>query len=103
MKFPDNFGTDLAGLTFCEVFEMHPKWIECVRETWTSNCTGLFLEFLQYVRLRLVDPISVDQHEDRCRKYVKKCKKSQKRFYNNFSKNQTTKLSNVYKNQTTKF
>ena len=76
MKFPDNFGTDLAGLTFDEAFELHPKWIECVRETWTSNCTGLFLEFLEYVRLRLVDPISVDQHEDRCRKYVKKCKKN---------------------------
>ena len=71
MKFPDKFGTDLAGLTFCEVFELHPKWIECVRTTWTDNCTGLFLEFLQYVRLRLVDPISVDQHEDRCRQYVK--------------------------------
>ena len=70
-EFPKNFGNELAGMDFEDVFEKKPKWIECVNSTWTENCTGLFLEFLQFVKLRLSDPVSKIEHEFRCREYVK--------------------------------
>ena len=70
-EFPENFGTELAGMDFEDVFEKCPKWIECVYSMWTDNCTGLFLEFQQFVKMRLSDPISKTEHEFRCREYVK--------------------------------
>jgi hypothetical protein len=70
-KFPENFGTELAGLTFDEVFKRQPKWIECVSQTWKDDCTGFFKEFHQFVMLRLMDPISRANHQERCRYYVK--------------------------------
>ena len=75
MSFPENFGTELAGLEFEQVFLKHPKWVECVDTCWTENCTGLFLEFYQFIKLRLDDPLSRFAHENRCEKYVKKLKK----------------------------
>ena len=70
MRFPDGFG-DLGGKTFQEVFDTHPKWIECVRATWTENCTGLFLEFYNYVHATLKIPHELENHEIRCMEYVK--------------------------------
>jgi hypothetical protein len=70
-KFPENFGIELAGMTFEEVFKTKCKWIECVSHTWRSDCTGFFKEFHQFVMLRLMDPISRSNHEERCRYYVK--------------------------------
>jgi hypothetical protein len=75
MSFPENFGTVLAGLEFEQVFIQHPKWVECVDVCWTENCTGLFLEFYKFIKLRLDDPLSRFAHENRCEKYVKKLKK----------------------------
>ena len=70
-EFPENFGNELAGMDFEDVFEKQPKWVECVYSTWTEKCTGLFLEFQLFVKLRLSDPISKCEHEFRCREYVK--------------------------------
>ena len=69
-RFPDNFGNELAGMSFEEIFEDSPKWIECVRDTWTDSCTGIFLRFRNYVMLRFKDIISVTEHESRCRAFV---------------------------------
>jgi hypothetical protein len=73
-RFPSNFGTDLAGLSFNEIFDQQPKWVEYVSELWTDNCTGLFLDFRNYIILRLKDPISRSEHEQRCHEYVKTMK-----------------------------
>ena len=73
-RFPENFGNVLSGLDFEDVFEEHPKWICCCDETWTDGCTGLFLEFKNFVKLRLQNPISKAEHESRCREYVKTLK-----------------------------
>ena len=70
-KFPEKFSTELSGMDFEDVFEKYPKWVECVDATWTDNCTGLFLDFQQFVKLRLLNPISKTEHEFRCREYVK--------------------------------
>ena len=70
-EFPENFGNELAGMDFEDIFEKHPKWIECVASTWTENCTGIFLEFLDFVKMRLSDSISKLEHEFRCSEYVK--------------------------------
>lgn len=69
-SFPKNFGNELCGMTFEEIFEQKPKWVECVAETW-GDCTGLFLEFKQFIKMRLTDPISQTEHEFRCREFVK--------------------------------
>ena len=69
-RFPDNFGIELAGLTFDEIFEKHPKWVACVSEMWTDKCTGLFKRFRKYILLRLKDDLSRIEHEQRCHKYV---------------------------------
>jgi hypothetical protein len=70
-KFPENFGNELAGMTFNDIFERKPKWVECCHATWTKNCTGLFLEFKKFIKLRMTDLISRTEHEFRCREYVK--------------------------------
>ena len=70
-RFPENFGIELAGLTFEQIFENHPKWIACVADNWTDNCTGLFKKFRNYVLLRLKDDLSRIEHEQRCYKYVR--------------------------------
>ena len=70
-KFPKNFGSELAGMSFSEIFEQKPKWVECCDACWTAVCTGLFLDFKIFIKLRLTDPISRTEHEFRCREYVK--------------------------------
>ena len=75
-RFPDDFGIELAGLSFDEIFEQFPKWVECVSEHWTDNCTGLFLKFRNYILLRLKDDISRIKHTQRCYEYVKTLKDS---------------------------
>jgi hypothetical protein len=69
--FPEEMGDELGGMSFEEVFEKHPKWVECVDTCWTDNCTGLFLKFYKFVKLRLHDPISRIKHEHRCENFVK--------------------------------
>ena len=71
MRFPDNFGQELAGLTFDEVFLQHPKWIAFVSNSWTNDCTGLFLHFLRFVRAQLSDDGLRASHEARCRAFVR--------------------------------
>jgi hypothetical protein len=97
-KFPENFGTELSGKDFSQVFETCPKWVECVRETWTDNCTGLFLEFQQFITLRLADIVSRTEHETRCREYVKTLKPEKVpeyllKYTKNASQRGTTELS----------
>mgnify|MGYP006178586631 CR=1 FL=1 len=70
-RFPENFGTELAGVSFEELFEQHPKWVEYIAALWTADCTGLFKELRAYVLLRLKDPISKAEHEQRCSEYVR--------------------------------
>ena len=70
-RFPINFGHDLAGLSFVEVWKQHPKWIAFVAASWTNDCTGLFLEFLQFVRARMTDDRMRVDHENRCEEYVR--------------------------------
>ena len=72
--FPKNFG-ELACKTFEEVFESNPKWIEYVLECWTDNCTGLFLEFQQFIKKKIEDKTKLQEHRNRCKAYVKKQKK----------------------------
>ena len=75
-RFPDEFGHELAGCSFENVFISHPKWIECVRSCWTDQCTGFFLEFKRFVDTKLEDPSLVAEHEARCRIYVKSLESS---------------------------
>ena len=70
-RFPENFGNELAGKSFEDIFQYFPKWVACVELTWTDNCTGLFEEFRSYILLRLQDPVSRIEHEQRCQEYVK--------------------------------
>ena len=70
MRFPPGFG-EFDGMTFTEVFERMPKWIECVTTCWTPECTGLFLDFYKFVHIQLDDPKLRRAHEGRCREYVK--------------------------------
>ena len=70
-SFPKDFGIELAGLSFDEIFEKHPKWVECVSQLWTDNCTGLFKDFRNYILHRLYDDICRIEHKQRCHKYVK--------------------------------
>jgi len=70
-RFPEDFGTELAGKSFEEIFTEFPKWVACVEHTWTENCTGLFEEFRNYILLRLQDPVSRIEHDQRCYDYVK--------------------------------
>ena len=70
-RFPKDFGNELSGLTFDELFEKHPKWIEYVADMWTDDCTGIFKRLREYVLLRMQDPISRSEHEARCVAFVK--------------------------------
>ena len=70
-RFPDDFAGELQGLTFDEVLNDHPRWIEFVRSCWTENCTGLFLDFLNYVRMRMEQDCVREAHERRCVEYVR--------------------------------
>ena len=69
-RFPVNFGSELAGKSFEDIFENHPKWVACVEFSWTDSCSGLFDRFRTYILERLSDPASRTSHEDRCRTYV---------------------------------
>ena len=73
-RFPEDFGNELSGITFDELFKSHPKWIEYVADMWTDECTGLFQRLRKYVLLRLKDPVAKSEHEDRCTKLVKDLK-----------------------------
>ena len=73
-RFPKDFGNELAGLSFEELFENNPKHIEYIADLWTDDCTGLFKELRDYVLLRLQDPASLAEHQHRCSEYVKTIK-----------------------------
>ena len=68
--FPEGLG-DLANKSFEEVFRTMPKWVEFVYETWTDNCTGIFLEFQKFVADKLDNEIEKNEHRQRCLEYVK--------------------------------
>ena len=68
-RFPDNLG-DFANLTFHEVFEKYPKWIELVVDRWTTS-SGIFKKFHDYVLERMKDHASRLEHIERCREFVK--------------------------------
>ena len=76
-RFPDNFGMELAGLSFDDMFVKHPKWVEYICSTWTENCTGLFKDLLEYVQCQMEDPVLKAEHEERCRQWVKSVRETQ--------------------------
>ena len=76
MSFPDGFG-ELENMTFEEVFEKHPKWVECCDSCWTENNTGLFKRFYDFVKEQLSEASVREEHEKRCRAYVKTLGKSE--------------------------
>ena len=61
----------LGGRTFEQIFHEEPKWVEFVIYTWLENCTGIFLEFQNFLKLKMADPISKADHEQRCIDFVK--------------------------------
>lgn len=69
MSFPENFG-DLSGLEFESVFVKFPNWIEFVRSDWMDNCTGLFLDFYNFVKVKLSDKENLEKHIRRCKKWI---------------------------------
>ena len=75
MRFPSGIG-ELENMTFQEVFDTKPKWIECVDKLWTPANTGLFQKFYKFVKNELADPERRKEHEDRCRVYAKTLDKS---------------------------
>ena len=75
-KFPKDFGNELAGMSFEDLFEKSPKWVEYVDDMWTDDCTGLFRKLRDYILLRLKDPVSKAEHEARCAEYVKSLKET---------------------------
>ena len=68
LSFPKEI---LGGRTFEQLFIEEPKWVEFVIFTWGDNCTGVFLEFQNIVKLKLADPLFREDHEQRCIKFVK--------------------------------
>ena len=72
IQFPPDLGNEMSGLTFLEVFEKHPKIVEFVRKLWIErSCSGIFLDFFKYVRMMLQNSIVLEEHETRCKQYVK--------------------------------
>jgi hypothetical protein len=70
-KFPQEMGGPLAGLNFHEVFITSPSNVEFCRQLWVEeNTSGIFLEFLRFVKQQLSDPVLKDEHEKRCQEYV---------------------------------
>ena len=69
--FPSDFPGQLSGLTFDEIFIKYPNWIEMVRCTWIrTKCTGLFLEFYDFVIDMLMHIEKLRDHTKRCNQYV---------------------------------
>ena len=69
--FPQKIGGDLAGKSFDEIFKEMPDIIEFVSDMWNEEkCTGIFLDFMKYVKHRLSDEIELAEHEMRCINYV---------------------------------
>jgi len=76
MKFPAEMGAEIGGKSFETVFETNPKIIELVISRWDENgCSGVFLDFFKYVKLRLQNPLEREAHEDRCVAYIKRLDK----------------------------
>ena len=70
-----NDGSEMAGLTFGEAFVKCPKIVEFVRCLWVeSGCEGIYLDFYQYCMGMLNNPMVLEEHKARCKKYVKSCK-----------------------------
>ena len=69
-RFPNELG-EVGGKTFEEVWVDCPKWTEFVRETWTNNCTGLFLEFQEFVTRKAKNERCLGEHVARCIQYCK--------------------------------
>ena len=71
-RFPSECGKNLGDKTFIEVFQTQPKTVEFVNRTWLADkTTGLFGDFLTYVKTRLQIPDVRAEHEKRCDDYVK--------------------------------
>ena len=69
-RFPEDLG-DVGGKSFQECWDTCPKWIEFVRETWTDTCTGLFLEFYNFVKTKAKNERCLGEHIARCIQYCK--------------------------------
>ena len=71
MSFPQGFG-DFRGKTFEEVFNEDPKNTQFVYKCWHRvGCTGLFLEFYDYVHQRMSIPAEKEAHAQRCIEYCR--------------------------------
>ncbi len=70
-KFPDSVG-ELGGLSFSYIFENKPKIVEFLRRLWIeAQCTGIYLDFYKYTMGMLNCPFLLQEHEERCKKFVK--------------------------------
>jgi hypothetical protein len=71
MRFPLVLGGSIGGLTFEEVFNNLPNIIEFVDKKWFKDkTTGVFLEFLIFVKNKLTNKETRGEHINRCRKYA---------------------------------
>ena len=75
MRFPNELVGPLCGISFKEAFETLPNIIEFVDKLWIEEkTTGIFKEFLHFVKAALTNPGKLSAHQDRCRKFVRDLK-----------------------------
>jgi len=71
-RFPLEMGGPLAGMDFEEVLIKCPSHVEFCSQMWIEETTtGIFLAYYNFVMDKLSDPVIKNEHEERCREYVK--------------------------------
>ena len=70
--FPGKLGDVLSNKSFRDVFNNHCEIVQFVITLWEpKKCTGIFLDFYNFVMKEIQDPSKFAQHRDRCVAYVK--------------------------------
>jgi len=70
--FPEKLGGELGGRTFAEILNESPKIVEFVDSLWQEEqTTGIFKDFLVFVKTMLQNPLVKSEHVARAREFVK--------------------------------
>ena len=70
-QFPKELGGVIGGITFEDAFCKLPNIIEFVDTKWLeSKTTGIFLEFMKFVKNKLKNKDTRAEHIMRCYKYA---------------------------------
>ena len=65
-------GGELGGRTFAEILNESPKIVEFVDSLWQEEqTTGIFKDFLVFIKSMLQNPLVKSEHVARAREFVK--------------------------------